>query len=138
MINFILMHRLSDGVELLINLDHVRMFCRGDDCTLVNVGGHTCEFTEDFDTVVSTMNQGSQPSKPAPSEPNFRDRVIAECDELLVKIGKLETFVLGDVFDTLHGDERERLYRQLELMKHYSTVLRERIEAFPPNEDATA
>lgn len=57
-------------------------------------------------------------------------RVVAEKDELDVKIDKLITFIDGAVFLSLPREEQDRLERQLDIMREYSKVLGERIGAF--------
>lgn len=61
---------------------------------------------------------------------DFQQRVVDEKTELDDKKAKLHTFVQGDVFRNLPDTERERLGRQLEIMRMYSDILGERIGAF--------
>lgn len=63
------------------------------------------------------------------------ERVVVEKKELDDKIEKLGNFILGlddnRIFETLPEGEQSRLRIQLQLMGAYSTVLGERIAAFP-------
>jgi hypothetical protein len=69
-------------------------------------------------------------------------RVIDECNELEQKIEKLHCFIFEDLpvterqaftpkFQKLPLAERDRLLRQLPVMRQYSAILTERIDAFP-------
>ena len=57
-------------------------------------------------------------------------RVIDEKQELDGKLSRLHKFFEGEVFLSLPPDEQARLLHQAEVMDQYSTILRERIEAF--------
>jgi len=59
------------------------------------------------------------------------ERVVEEKRELDEKLAKLSEFGEGDVFAGLPADEQGRLNRQHSIMEDYSTVLGERIAAFP-------
>ncbi len=61
-----------------------------------------------------------------------QERVVAEQNELNIKIGKLRIFLDGMTFQALASAEREWLRRQLDVMTAYSSILGERIEAFTP------
>lgn len=61
---------------------------------------------------------------------DFQLRVVQEKQALEEKIEKLETFVLGDTGVLISDTEREYLIEQLDLMKRYASVLRQRIELF--------
>lgn len=61
-----------------------------------------------------------------------QERVVTEKAELDGKIERLKTFTASEMFQTLHPEERGRMVRQLEIMQQYSSVLAERIAAFPP------
>lgn len=54
-------------------------------------------------------------------------RVVREKFELDEKIEKLASFCKTQLFQSLHPDERQRLYQQLEAMEEYSRILGERI-----------
>jgi hypothetical protein len=62
----------------------------------------------------------------------YRERVIAECDELQDRLNKLSAFIDIDdgVFDGLEEAERNRLYKQEAAMSAYLSILKERIENF--------
>lgn len=60
----------------------------------------------------------------------FKDRVVAERDELTEKLGKLNPFIGGEIYNGLPSDERERLSLQAGIMKDYLDILNERIAAF--------
>lgn len=57
-------------------------------------------------------------------------RVVAERDELLGRLSKLERFLGGKIFLSLDKAEQARLDRQAEVMQQYLDVLNERIAAF--------
>ena len=78
-----------------------------------------------------------QPNEGAEAD-DFRQRVIKEHVELLVRTDRLEAFILGAVFSELPAEEKERLRRQLSFMDAYCTVLKERIDAFEPDLDPEA
>jgi len=61
---------------------------------------------------------------------DFQQRVVDEKEELDGKIERLDAFANGDVFGTLPAEEQERMSRQLQIMRDYSSVLDERIAAF--------
>jgi hypothetical protein len=60
----------------------------------------------------------------------YQSRVIDEKQELDSKLEKLDQFATSEQFATVAPAEQERLQRQLQIMKNYSQVLSERIEAF--------
>ena len=60
----------------------------------------------------------------------FQQRVINEADELCARIGKLDGFLVTDLFRSLPEEEQERLWRQRAYMMGYGAVLHERIAAF--------
>ena len=60
----------------------------------------------------------------------FQARVIAERDELAVKVEKLHAFTGTETMRALDQAERVRLMRQFAAMKDYEQVLNERIAAF--------
>lgn len=60
---------------------------------------------------------------------DFQQRVVNEKAELDVKAQKLSAFIGGSVYETLDGQEQERLKQQLTHMTRYSDVLRQRIAA---------
>jgi len=61
---------------------------------------------------------------------SFKDRVVAEKAELDEKIGKLQTFATGPIFDKLPPEEKGRMHNQFSVMQDYSKILGERIAAF--------
>ena len=61
---------------------------------------------------------------------DYQKRVKKEKTELDKKIGKLNDFLDNESFKKLDIDEQERLRTQRTLMKSYSEVLADRIEAF--------
>lgn len=63
-----------------------------------------------------------------------QQRVVDEKSELDAKITKLADFSNGSIFENLPLDERDRLQKQFSIMRQYSEVLGDRINAFPSNE----
>lgn len=63
-----------------------------------------------------------------------QQRVVDEKEALDEKITKLSDFSNGDIFKTLTEDEQERLKRQFNIMRDYSSVLGDRINAFPTDD----
>lgn len=61
---------------------------------------------------------------------DYQARVILEKKDLDEKIERLETFTFTETFKKLDGEEKDRMLRQLAVMKSYSSILRERIVAF--------
>jgi hypothetical protein len=61
-----------------------------------------------------------------------QQRVVDEKADLDAKIEKLTTFVGGLVFESLSPPEKNWLTQQLNVMGQYSSILGERIAAFPP------
>ena len=60
-----------------------------------------------------------------------QQRVVDEKTELDDKLGKLNAFILtSPVFAQLQNEEKERLQRQFSIMRDYTSVLGERIDAF--------
>ena len=60
-----------------------------------------------------------------------QQRVLDEKRELDERLAKLEAFILDNpIWQTLDGDEKDRLARQARAMAQYSQVLDERIAAF--------
>jgi hypothetical protein len=59
-----------------------------------------------------------------------QERVVVEKRELDEKITKLTLFKISSVFSSLPSDEQDRLSRQFDCMIKYSSILRERIDAF--------
>lgn len=57
-------------------------------------------------------------------------RVVEEKQELDSRLERLQLFVASTKFDNVPLSEQARLKRQLSVMKEYSQVLGERIEAF--------
>lgn len=66
-------------------------------------------------------------SKMIPSD--FKQRVRDEKQELDIKRGKLENFLVSATFQALPRDEKLRLQRQQVAMETYSQILFERLEA---------
>lgn len=62
-----------------------------------------------------------------------QERVVQEKQELDDKIVKLDSFMLTDTFHDLTDSEQDRLSRQFDVMKEYSSILGERISAFTPS-----
>jgi hypothetical protein len=60
----------------------------------------------------------------------YQQRVVEEKTELDIKLEKLETFLNGDIFESIPEDESRRLVRQRLVMAEYSTILGERIANF--------
>ena len=60
-----------------------------------------------------------------------QERVLLEKVELDQKLTKLTTFIQGGTYQLLPAEEQVRLNKQARIMKDYSTVLAERIAAFP-------
>jgi len=64
---------------------------------------------------------------------DWQQRVVAEQEELDKKVAKLHDFCFnnGTEYFGLPIDERFRLENQLDAMKIYERILRERIRGFP-------
>lgn len=60
----------------------------------------------------------------------YQTRVVEEKQELDSRLEKLQLFVASTRFDGVPNSEQERMKRQLRIMKDYSQVLSERIDAF--------
>lgn len=60
----------------------------------------------------------------------YQARVIAEKEELDDKLGKLVVFLGGEVVKSLPDDELHRLRRQAGVMREYSDILHQRIQAW--------
>jgi hypothetical protein len=61
-----------------------------------------------------------------------QERVVFEKRELDEKLDKLKAFIEGSpAFKALPEDERSRLNRQFDVMAEYSSILTQRIDAFP-------
>lgn len=58
-------------------------------------------------------------------------RVVEEKRELDARISKLGPFLKTEMYNQLPEAEKDRLFRQHGLMNLYSTILSERIAAFP-------
>lgn len=62
---------------------------------------------------------------------DFQQRVVEEKQELDDKISRLTTFMQRyDYDDRASSSEHARLTSQLDLMRQYSQILKQRIEAF--------
>lgn len=64
----------------------------------------------------------------------YQQRVVDEKVELDIKLKKLISFFDTQIFFQLPEVERNRLTMQSYMMKEYSTILGERIEAFTEKE----
>ena len=62
--------------------------------------------------------------------PDYQKRVIDERNEVDERLKKLTLFIQSDKFETLSVPEQRRMNRQHHIMRRYSVVLMERIEAF--------
>lgn len=60
----------------------------------------------------------------------FQQRVVEERRALDEKLGKLEAFFGTVLFRSLDKAEQDRLHTQCAVMRLYSDILRQRIEAF--------
>lgn len=61
-----------------------------------------------------------------------QQRVVNEKKELDDKLDKLKNFIENTIlFKSLPADERGRLNRQFDVMAEYSSILSQRIAAFP-------
>ena len=60
----------------------------------------------------------------------YQMRVIAEKNELDLKIGDLVKFINSEAFGNIRIGERLRMRRQLDIMVDYLNVLTEREDAF--------
>lgn len=61
----------------------------------------------------------------------YQQRVIDEKHDLDAKVKSLQAFADTETFISLDPQEQARLHLQFYLMRGYSDVLSERIEAFP-------
>jgi hypothetical protein len=61
---------------------------------------------------------------------DFQDSVIAERDELNVRLKSLSAFIGTETYRGLDSVDRFLMDRQLELMLKYSSILQSRIERF--------
>lgn len=61
----------------------------------------------------------------------FQQRVINEKAELDTNIFALDAFTKSERFPSLPEAEQLRMIRQLAVMQEYSSILGERIDAFP-------
>lgn len=66
-----------------------------------------------------------------PPRPAHQQRVVTERDELADKISKLANFLPTATYQRLADEEQIRLANQLDVMRLYCTVLKQRIDAFP-------
>ena len=60
----------------------------------------------------------------------FQERVVAEKAARATELRSLTSFIAGDVFQTLHEAERDRMLRQRSIMADLCVVLQERIDHF--------
>lgn len=63
-----------------------------------------------------------------------QQRVLNEKEDLDTKITKLSDFTNGSTFSSLPADEQLRLKRQFSIMRDYSSILGDRINAFPADD----
>lgn len=70
----------------------------------------------------------------------YQQRVVEERAQLEERIARLQTFCNDARFYTVERPERDRMTAQLHAMRHYSAILKERIEAFDtqPAQEASA
>ena len=61
---------------------------------------------------------------------DYQKRVVAEKEEIDIKIVKLTGFIFSPKFDSVNEKEQERMDTQLRAMMNYSMCLRERIASF--------
>lgn len=61
----------------------------------------------------------------------YQERVIQEKKELDERFAKLDAFGRTEAFAALSSNEQGRLNRQHSVMEDYSSILGERIAAFP-------
>lgn len=64
------------------------------------------------------------------SSPEHQKRVFGEAVELRSKLISLTKFLQSEAFQTISDEEQNRLYQQCLTMKHYLTILVERINNF--------
>lgn len=62
--------------------------------------------------------------------PIHQQRVMAEKAQLNDRLGKLNVFCAGSIFQSLPQDERKRLEAQALAMTEYSLILLDRVQAF--------
>ena len=61
---------------------------------------------------------------------DYQKRVVDEKAKLDERLEKLKEFQTTTKFGSIHVDEKNRLYRQEEVMTEYLKILGERIESF--------
>lgn len=61
---------------------------------------------------------------------DYQQRVVDEKEELDGRLSRLEDFLTTSLFAKLDGAEKDRMQRQAAIMRAYSALLRERIDAF--------
>lgn len=61
---------------------------------------------------------------------DYQLRVIKERDDLLEKIKKLTTFLMSDASSQVSAEEKDKMWRQLNIMLAYGNVLSVRIDSF--------
>jgi len=64
----------------------------------------------------------------------YQKRVVEEKEALDEKIAKLGEFVDSNTFHRIDGAEQTRLSTQLKIMRSYSSILGDRINNFPADE----
>lgn len=72
---------------------------------------------------------------------NFLDRLVVEQNELQQKLDKLDGFIHTEQYYKIELDERYLLDQQVRSMRHYSSILKERIAAangWKPKQDLSA
>ena len=65
---------------------------------------------------------------------SYRQRMLAERDELSERLTKLSGFINSRAFESVGKPERMRLMRQSVFMRGYLDVLQERIEGWAEKE----
>jgi len=61
---------------------------------------------------------------------DYQQHVVDEQIALMDKLGRLDSFLVGSVFPTLHDEDQTLLREQRTHMAAYSAVLQQRIDRF--------
>lgn len=69
--------------------------------------------------------------------PSYQDRVKVEKGQLDTKIAALAAFGTTSLYKNLPEEEKDRLNLQMHAMQMYSTILKQRIAAFPKMSEVT-
>jgi hypothetical protein len=92
--------------------------------------GLASDLNRELDTLVAGTLQAANEYLAGMLLPH-QQRVVDEKTELDDKLGKLNAFILTSPhFAQLQNEEKERLQRQFSIMRDYTSVLGERIDAF--------